>query len=910
MEINRFIAAAAALCITAGAASPALYRNPVSVLPFTASAVDVTEYTEVTEGALTYRVYSDYAEVVGCDPGIEGELIIPDKVNDTYITRITEGAFKDCTGLEKVEFPVRLKWIGESAFSGCTGLTAVISNYGLTEISDHAFEGCVKLSSFEAQACLETLGSYAFSGCTSLTEMNLNENSMKASIGDHVFYNCTSLESVTLSDYIRLIPEAAFENCSSLREIEIPYCVKAVEARAFKGCTSLETVEHNDVYGTLKVIGEEAFADCTALISFEIPGGVETICSKAFAGCTYLSDIDESYSLKSVKSDSFLNTPWLRSKKEEGPVVICGLLTECQESSRTVDLTEYWFLEIKRIAEGAYSGCEELEEIHIPGSVETIFANAFDGCVNLKDVYFDGYEIQWESLKSYSEAEGNEALFENAQVHFRTTRLDPYESFKLKKDGLSYEVYGNHAEAGGLYGETKGDIEIPSEINGVPVTKIRNYGFFNNENITSVIIPDSVIEIGEEAFTECSGLTEITIPGSVLYIGVRAFRNCENLENVTFSGKMPDIGGCAFEGTPWYEAQNDDSPFVIVNDILIEAKNVEGDIVVPDGVKGIGENAFYNSKITSVKIPEGVTKIGDLAFLYCFDLTSVEMPDGLTSIGSSAFSGCMNLKEIDIPESVTEIGAEAFSGTGITKLTIPGGVKNLGVLFQNNEKLTDVTILSGPETVDAMTFQGCKGLYSVKLPDTVKSIKSFAFDDCRNLTEFEIPAGVTEIGQGAFQFCRSLTSVTIPEGVTDIEKSTFSKCYELREIYIPAGMEMIWKDAFRYCENLTIYYGGTEEQWAELVKNSYAEGNEALFKKAEIHYNSAPKTASSLSGDANEDGKITVSDAVAVLQYIANAEKYALSEQGKKNADCDGEKGITGSDAIMIQKMDAGVADR
>ena len=239
--------------------------------------------------------------------------------------------------------------------------------------------------------------------------------------------------------------------------------------------------------------------------------------------------------------------------------------------------------------------------------------------------------------------------------------------------------------------------------------------------------------------------------------------------------------------------------FVIENGVLKEYKGQGGDVVIPEGVKSIGDSAFeYCKSLTSIVIPESVTSIGDSAFWRCSSLTSVVIPEGVKSIGDSAFWGCLSLTSVVIPEGVKSIGASAFYDcSSLTSVVIPKGVKSIG----------------------AWAFYGCKGLTSVVIPKGVKSIGAWAFYGCKGLADANgfviiqnvlhgyygkggdvvIPEGVTGIGVEAFKDCSSLASVVIPEGVTYIDDSAFYGCKRLRSVVIPEGVTSIGKKAFEGC---------------------------------------------------------------------------------------------------------------
>jgi hypothetical protein len=176
-----------------------------------------------------------------------------------------------------------------------------------------------------------------------------------------------------------------------------------------------------------------------------------------------------------------------------------------------------------------------------------------------------------------------------------------------------------------------GDVVIPAG-----VIEIGDHAFFWRRNLMSVTIPDSVTRIGDHAFDNCDNLTNVSIPDSLTSIGVWAFTNCKSLTGLSIPDSLINIGDSAFRGCLGLA---DKDGFVIIRTILYDYRGGEELVAIPEGVTGISEYAFMESRsLKRVHIPDGVTGIGAWAFSDCDDLASVTIPDSVTSIGESAFN--------------------------------------------------------------------------------------------------------------------------------------------------------------------------------------------------------------------------------------------------------------------------------
>ncbi len=397
----------------------------------------------------------------------------------------------------------------------------------------------------------------------------------------------------------------------------------------------------------------------------------------------------------------------------------------------------------------------------------------------------------------------------NIQIYilpFGLSQIGIYFSEKITKVVIPNSVknIGN----GAFSGCSLTSITIP---NGV--TSIGDEAF-SCCSLTSIKIPDSVKNIGNEAFSFCS-LTSITIPNSVISIGNEAFSECENLTSITIPNSVKNIGNYAFlncrsllsiivdENNKVYDSRENCNAIIetSTNTLILGCKNTK----IPNSVESIGIGAFSGcTSLTSITIPDSVKNIGEGAFYNCSSLTSIEIPNSVESIGNQAFQYCKSLTSIEIPSSVTYISKLAFSGCeSLTSIKIPNSVESIGDrAFSRCDNLSEKAI-SRINAVRGSSDLCDKNLTCIEIPNSVKNIGNYAFSNCRSLTSIKIPDSVKNIGEEAFYNCNSLTSIKIPNSVESIGAYAFSECENLTSIEIPNSVKSIGENAFNNCNSLT-----------------------------------------------------------------------------------------------------------
>lgn len=421
---------------------------------------------------------------------------------------------------------------------------------------------------------------------------------------------------------------------------------------------------------------------------------------------------------------------------------------ECENLTNIVIPTS-----VKCIEKNAFSGCYSLTGITIPDSVTTIGNSAFSRCYKLRDIQISDatYDIGFDAFVATAwQSAASSAAFDND---------DPY----IILNHVLIEVIGDKSIT---------NFTIPDS-----VTSIAGAAFRGFNNLTTVTIPDSVKYIGDYAFDQCTSLTNVTIPDSVIGIGEFAFYSCDNLTNITIPASVTQIGDAAFYGTTWLDNEAKKSPFVVINNILIDGSTASGNVNIPNTVTYIAGHAFYENKnITSVTIPSTVTQIGAYAFSSS-GIENVTIPASVTTVDEYAFSECPNLKNVVFLNPSTKfVYWRVFHDS--PNVSISYGDQNQNTdnnSTDNNNGQTTVALSAIKPSVTNVTYTGKAQQPAVVITDTTgqtvdPSNYTLAYSNNKNVGQ----ATVTATGIGNYTGTLTAAFNIVPKG-TNLSKVTAKK---------------------------------------------------------------------------------------------------------------------------------------
>lgn len=619
--------------------------------------------------------------------------------------------------------------------------------------------------------------------------------------------------------------------------VVIPEGVITIETHAFEGCKNIKTVVIPEGVTSIK---SDAFYDCVNLMRVTLPFSLKKIHERAFFGCHKIVEV---YDLSLVD---------MRKVKEIFEAKVVHFSLE-EETSIVEDEEGFFFVktekgaclfnyignltkltlplsfngECYRIAKYAFYEKQDIISLIIPGTVASIEDYAFYWCYKIVEVY----NLSDIEIKKRSRHDGGLGNYVKS-IH---KSMDE-ESSIIIKDGYSFVFDGKEYYLFD-YEEGKKEHYLPEDINGFRYN-ILDHAFYYDKEITFVKLSNGVKTVCDMAFNICSKLEKLIISEDVEKIG-GSFKYCPKLVeiyNLSKKIQIPDEKYASFmDYCVAYHETLDESHIIKIDGYsfvyddkdyyLYNYDGEESELELPDNVLGNEYSIFKdclseNRKITSVIIPDGVKRIGEHAFEFCFNLEEIKLPETLISIGFGAFDYCDKLKNIYIPKNVNYMDDGIFNCENIEKIIVD---KENKVYDSRNDCNAII------KTSINKLILGCK---NTVIPPEVESIGEGAFA-ITNVKEIILPKNLKRIGDGAFSSCKKLISIKIPKKIIRISDHCFFNCTSLLEIYIPKSIRDIDFNAFDECKSLTnIYYEGTIDEWDKIETDN---GNDVL-SKANIYF--------------------------------------------------------------------------
>lgn len=408
-----------------------------------------------------------------------------------------------------------------------------------------------------------------------LTHLPVSEADAAASASDFQTQGSTLVkyrgteERVTIPDTVEVVGESAFENNQKVQFVVIPKSVKRLDAYVFWECNNLEEV----VLGKgLTAVDEYSFAGCTGLKQITIPENIQSIDAQAFAGCVNLTDIYIPATVTGIAEDAFLNCDNVTIHADEGSVAAQFAQKLAEQKNRDPLVTAAPVQTPTAVSRPDTQATTEPVSTATPAPVATpVPGNVLGSTIIV----------------------GNHAL---VMVHPGEEKV---------QQGYTEPEAGQENS-----GESQ-DIKAETE-NG----KVPEWMYYRNQSVSAVTIPEGTTEIGRFAFSR-SSLRTVTIPEGVTVIDYAAFYHCDNLDNVVLPDTVNTVGAKAFTHTGWLDdfEENSMDDFLISGDILVAYKGNLPEVVIPNGVRVIAEEAFRNhTELKKVHLPASVTDIGNDAF--------------------------------------------------------------------------------------------------------------------------------------------------------------------------------------------------------------------------------------------------------------------------------------------------------
>lgn len=659
--------------------------------------------------------------------------------------------------------------------------------------------------------------------------------------------------TVIIESGIKELGGWSFTSHSKLKEAYLPDTLETIGERAFSICGLTEVI----IPDSVKTIGKNAFRENFELENIVIGNNVETIEDGAFAGNGKVESITVPDSVTYIGSEAFAYSGLKTIKLPAGLTMLNHQLLRSCKNLVSFEIPEG----ITYIGNLVFADCSYLVEITIPSTVAEVEETVFGESNVVKTVNYNGSAQHW---------------FENLNKSFKLAYdLD----YHFTGGNIAYEKTAQNEYMLVYWDDAQGDITIPATYNDIPVTSIREKVFYNNKDITSVVISENIKSIGAQAFSGCTNLKQITLPVSLTDVGDNAFKGCSSLELIKYNGSSQQWVDNLFEDKDipegiGLEFAEDGFAFVEMVDRygqpmgecrLLYTNNISGDVFIPSSYNGMP-----------------VTDIGAGAFEGNTDITSVYIPFGINTINENAFKGCTNIKYVYIPDTYLFpmlIYKDAFAGCNSLEKVVHPSIYNWQDISrrfeEGNEALLEAELEYETKFGYKLFYNEDIGYFDAYITGIYGFVEKLVIP--AQLMGFKVKGieGYNIWGERikAFENKVGLNIVVISEGIETIDLNAFDGNTKLREIVIPSTFTEIMPDNKEDAEHAFIGVPRDDKECVVYVTNSldYSYFNTRLgFENV--------KYFTALEGISAKDVKVTLDKsavATPTISKLPNKDAYA-----------------------------------
>lgn len=706
---------------------------------------------------------------------------------------VTEGSFSYCSSLTRFEVPASVTVIGAGAFNDCTALEELVipSNTSLTKLTGYVYrdeyvlgskqqtagivEGCMSLKTLRIPANIRLINNYAFANC-GIETVIFEEGSLCTKLGDAVFANCPYLKNIEIPQSVKVLGNCVFINCESLESLDLSQFT-SVGKTLISGCQSLTSIV---LPNYMTELSAGFFSGCTSIESCILPESINKIGANAFKDCSNLKAIDIPESVTEIGSKAFAGCTSLTS------IIIPSKVNNLGEEHSSTYTAGYVF-----------EGCTNLREFSLSGNSRIEFyGNTFSDCTSLTTVNLNAKEIAFHS---------NE--FENTPI------------MQIKISSITESFSGFEGISSGISEPWK-DSNVNEFIFEAPsnLRRIGRYAFAGS-NISNITLPETVTELSEGIFANCTSLIDWEIPAHIKKLtGGPYYKSNISNPRLNSNTRLEYVGDYAFNGIHGMTSADISSATYVGRSVFGGCYDLQH-VVLPEYMTEIPYGMFMEcSLLQTIELPASVKKIDYYAFQGCSSLTNINTSN-IEKLQDRAFEDCMMLQHIDLShaseigdacfancsslesikllnEGELYIGGCAFYGCqALRSITIPANITKfsggynggVGAKFEGGTFTgTNAEIILEPnsqlQTLCGWAFAGSNTLEEITLPNVIEftsgpaiNTQGYMFSGCPNLKRISFPSIVSVIrcAYGNFEKCPSLETIDIPKA-QDIDMDFFN----------------------------------------------------------------------------------------------------------------------------------------